>query len=169
MTDSTPKASVLFVCMGNICRSPAAEGVFRQYIQQSSYGLMIQIDSAGTIGYHQGAMPDQRMREAAARRGYQLDSIARPVKPEDIDAFDLIIVMDYDNLCDLRGLAGDKDGHIRLLGSYLPAVASNGIIPEVPDPYYGGLDGFDEVLNMIESACPAIMDACMEIISNRTC
>jgi len=167
MTDTEAKARVLFVCMGNICRSPAAEGVFREYIRQVGHADSIYIESAGTIGFHRGSLPDQRMRNAALKRGYTLDSPARPVSPDDIDAFDLIIVMDYDNLCDLRGLAGDHDGHIRLLGSYIGDADSYGMLPVVPDPYYGGEDGFEQVLDMIESACPAMLEACMGIINNR--
>jgi len=167
MTDSSPKASILFVCMGNICRSPAAEGVFREFIRQTDHHASIHIDSAGTIGYHQGSLPDARMQQAASRRGYKLDSIARPVTNEDIDAFDLIIAMDYDNLCDLRGIAGGNNNHIRLLGSYIVEADTYGMTPSVPDPYYGGTDGFEQVLDMIESACPAILDACVEIIQRR--
>ncbi|MEX2354241.1 MAG: low molecular weight protein-tyrosine-phosphatase, partial [Gammaproteobacteria bacterium] len=157
---------VLFVCLGNICRSPAAEAVFREYCRRAGHAAAIEVDSAGIIGYHEGAAPDQRMQQAASGRGYRLESVARQVRPGDINEFDLIIAMDYDNLNALREIADSAHGHIRLLGSYIEGVGST--IPAVPDPYYGGDDGFETVLDMLESACPLLLDSCLEFVNSRS-
>lgn len=157
-------ASVLFVCMGNICRSPTGEAVFRHYVEQAGHADRIHIDSAGTIGYHVGHPPDPRMIEAAARRGYVLDSRARQVQRRDIDLFDLIVPMDHDNLLDVEALAGGPRPHIRMLGSFLNG-GDNERAEAVPDPYYGGAAGFDAVLDMIESACPGILEHCLALRS----
>ena len=149
---------VLFVCMGNICRSPSGEGVFKHYVDEQGLNAQFQIDSAGTIGYHAGSPADERMTIAAERRGYQLLSIARQVKDADLDSFDLIVAMDADNLRDLEHLAGGPRDDIRLLGSFLPGVTGNDDAPSVPDPYYGGAAGFEQVLDMIEHACPGILE-----------
>ncbi len=164
-----PKLSVkvLFVCMGNICRSPTGEGVFRHYVRRAGHESLIQIESAGTIGFHAGNPPDIRMTEAASRRGYRLESRARQVTREDIEDFDLIISMDHDNLMDLENLAGGRRPHIRMLGSYLGGQGGNDTAPPVPDPYYGGPAGFDEVLDMIESACPAILEHCLALMHEK--
>lgn len=157
------KSSVLFVCMGNICRSPAAEGVFRHYVERQGAAGNFRIDSAGAIDYHNDKPADPRMRAAASRRGYTLTSISRQVTFEDLDEFDLIVAMDRDNLWYLEELAGGPRAHIRLLGSFLPEYRSGAEqAPEVPDPYYGGSQGFEEVLDMIERACPGIHSDCRE-------
>lgn len=155
---------VLFVCMGNICRSPAGEGVFRHIAEQRGLSDAVKIDSAGTIGYHTGNPADARMRAAAKRRGYDLTSRARQVTRQDLRTFDLIIAMDranYDDLIELSG-AGVDTSHIRMLGEFLPECVGQSVGPDdaadVPDPYYGGADGFEEVLDMVESACPAILE-----------
>ncbi len=165
---TTEKVKVLFVCMGNICRSPAAEGVFIEYLRRSGYDELFHIDSAGTIGYHTGSLPDERMQEAAIRRGYRLESRARQVNKLDMENFDLVLAMDHNNLGDLQQLAGEARDHIRLLGSFLEQVASGNAAPPVPDPYYGGKDGFELVLDMIESACPALLDYCLAIRRHQT-
>lgn len=147
--------------MGNICRSPAAEGVFQHYVEQQGAAEDIYIDSAGTIDYHSGKPADPRMREAASRRGYTLTSVSRQVIAEDLDEFDLVVAMDRDNLWYLQELARGSRPHIRLLGSFLPGHAGNPeLAPEVPDPYYGGAQGFEDVLNMLENACPDLYAAC---------
>ena len=152
--------------MGNICRSPAAEGVFRHYVEQQGVAGNFHIDSAGTIDYHSGKPADPRMRAAASDRGYPLTSISRQVMFEDLDEFDLIVAMDRDNLWYLEELAGGPRPDIRLLGSFLPERQDEpGQVPEVPDPYYGGSQGFEDVLDMIEHACPGIFAACRA----RTC
>ena len=159
---------VLFVCMGNICRSPAAEGVFIEYVRRAGHETLIRIDSAGTLDYHAGSLPDERMRDVAATRGYNLQSRARQVRSEDIDSFDLVLAMDHKNLYDLVSLADQPREHVRLLGSYLPDILRQGTAPEVPDPYYGGMAGFELVLDMIESACPALLEHCLAIHRKRT-
>ena len=157
------KVKVLFVCMGNICRSPTGEGVFKHFVDERGLNTRFQIDSAGTIGYHSGAPADARMSEAAARRGYQLLSIARQVEQSDLYEFDLIVAMDGDNLRALEAMAGGPREDIRLLGSFLPGVSGNHDAPSVPDPYYGGAAGFEQVLDMIESACDTLLDHCKGI------
>ena len=147
--------SVLFVCMGNICRSPAGEGVFKHYVDEQGQTEQFFIDSAGTTGAHAGQSADERMQHSAQQRGYVLDSLARKVKRDDISNFDLIIAMDFDNLMNLRHLAASEPEHVRLLGSFLPGQEGDSA-PSVPDPYYGGQQGFERVLDMIEEATPAI-------------
>ncbi len=149
--------------MGNICRSPTGEGVFQHYVQQQQLAEQFHIDSAGTYAYHVGEPADSRMREVAAKRGYQLNSIARKVVADDIERFDLIVPMDSDNLMDLQSLAGGKQSHIRLLGSFLDGYHNNASAPSVPDPYYGGIAGFETVIDMIEQACPGLMAHCLSI------
>ncbi len=156
------KVSVLFVCMGNICRSPTGEGVFQHYVENKGYADKIHIDSAGTIAYHEGEPADIRMREVAAKRAYKLQSIARKVTVEDIDTFDLLVAMDIDNLNDLEAMAGGSKQHIRLLGTFLDSYKINQEAPSVPDPYYGGEAGFEKVLDMIESACPNMLSHCLD-------
>lgn len=164
MAGSNDKFRVLFVCMGNICRSPAAEGVFRHYVIEKGYQDHIEIDSAGTIGYHSGSPPDARMYETASSRGYKLDSFARQVRRSDIDKFDLIIAMDYENMSDLGNITNSNGEHINLLGSFIDTNDTSDIIQEVPDPYYGGNSGFERVLDMIEEACPGMLKYCLERI-----
>ena len=156
------QTSVLFVCMGNICRSPAAEGVFRHYVENVGYAERIHIDSAGTLGYHSGELPDYRMRKAALNRGYTLDSIARQVRQSDITEFDLLVAMDLDNFRELMSFPEEKKDHIRMLGHFLKSGKDSSNVPSVPDPYYGGDEGFDRVLDMIESACPLLLEKCKE-------
>ena len=156
------KRSVLFVCMGNICRSPTGEGLMRQLVAEHGLEAEIEVDSAGTIAYHAGEPPDPRMREAAARRGYRLDGRARQIRREDFARFDLIVAMDRNNATDILALSGGGDGvneaEVRLLSEFLPA----GAPADVPDPYYGGAKGFETVLDMIEQACPAILARLVE-------
>ena len=156
------KIKVLFVCMGNICRSPAGEGIFQHYIETQSLQEQFFIDSAGTIAYHVGNRADARMQEAATQRGYQLNSIARKVTCDDLQQFDLVVPMDSDNLMELEVLAGGAKDHIRLLGSFIDGYQGNDDAPSVPDPYYGGAAGFELVLDMIESACPNILAHCLK-------
>ncbi|MEM6365714.1 MAG: low molecular weight protein-tyrosine-phosphatase [Planctomycetota bacterium] len=153
--------SVLFVCMGNICRSPAAEGVMEFVANQQD--ISIQVDSAGTHDYHTGERADRRMRAAAQRRGIDLTSRARAVTPEDLrpGTFDAVVAMDDENMRNLeacyRSHASDAlPSHVRLLSHWLD---NDSEFPrEVPDPYYGGDDGFELVLDMLQAACPAILE-----------
>ncbi|MEM6458378.1 MAG: low molecular weight protein-tyrosine-phosphatase [Planctomycetota bacterium] len=158
------RAGVLFVCMGNICRSPTGEGVFREYAKRRGLIDKLRIDSAGTIGYHTGNPPDARMRAAAQRRGYTLEGAARRVTANDLDRFDLVVAMDRANYDDLLALAGPdaaRRDRIKMLGAFLPGQTTDGdvdALADVPDPYYGGPAGFEAVLDLIESACPALLE-----------
>jgi protein-tyrosine phosphatase len=141
---------VLFVCMGNICRSPTAEIVFRQIVAREDPGLAIEIESAGTASYHVGSLPDPRTRDAALRRGYNMSALrAREVEPRDFIRFDLILAMDRENLEVLRRRAPvDARRRIRLFMEFAPETDT----ADVPDPYYGGPNGFEEVLDLVEAA-----------------
>ena len=156
MAIASKKYKVLFVCMGNICRSPAAEGVFRDYIQKAGQHKSIIVESAGTLGYHEGSPPDQRMLQAATRRGYELISTARKVNQNDINEFDLIVAMDHDNLSELKSIAKDSNEHIRLLGSFINTELDGRMIPDVPDPYYGNLSNFEKIFNLIDDTCKTL-------------
>jgi protein-tyrosine phosphatase len=161
---------VLMVCMGNICRSPMAEGMLRKYLAERSAergaSLPVQVDSAGTHGYHQGAPPDARARAAAARRGVEIGSLrARQVTVEDVETFDLVIAMDEENLAYLRELADpDLHGKLRLLLEFAPAAAAT---PSVPDPYYGGMSGFERVLDLVEQAMAGLVDEVERLATSR--
>ncbi len=155
MTETSNKVSVLFVCMGNICRSPTAEGVFRHLVAEAGLEERFEIDSAGTHAYHVGEPPDKRALQAAARRGFSLESIrARRVAPEDFERFHHIIAMDQDNLVMLheQAEAGQRE-KIRLLLEF-----ASGPETEVPDPYYGGATGFERVLDLVEDASRGLLD-----------
>jgi protein-tyrosine phosphatase len=145
--------SVLFVCLGNICRSPAAEGVMRKMLRDASLEDRIAVDSAGTMGYHTGKPADARMRTAAARRGYDLTSRARQLSGRDLSQFDLIVAMDAENFREINRLADGPAPHVRMLSDFLSSQSPS----DVPDPYYGGEEGFEQVLDMIEAACPKII------------
>ena len=154
---------LLVVCLGNICRSPAAEGLFSEYVRRAGHDASFHIDSAGTLDYHAGSLPDVRMQKAAARRGYLLQSRARQVTKADLKNFDLVLAMDHDNLDELNQIAGSPREHIRLLGSFLGQAVPETAVPVVPDPYNGDMDGFELVLDIIESACPALLEHCLAI------
>lgn len=146
---------VLFVCLGNICRSPTAEGVFRHYVEQAGLSDQVTIDSAGTSDWHIGKTPDPRTIAAAAQRGYDVSTLrGRQATAEDFNEFDLILAMDQSNLTNLQAI---QPAHSKAeLALYLPRF---GISPdEVPDPYYGGEDGFELVLDMLEQASQVLLD-----------
>lgn len=147
---------VLLVCMGNICRSPTAEGVLRQYIKNNLLGDKVEVDSAGTHGYHVGEAPDARTQRAASARGYNLSQIrARKVARQDLDYFDLILAMDKSNLDNLRRIATpEQQARIQLFMDY----AKNFDDEEVPDPYYGLGHGFDLVMDMVEDAAQGLIE-----------
>jgi len=151
---------VLLVCMGNICRSPTAEGVLRHYIRINNLGDKVEVDSAGTHGYHVGEAPDSRTQRAAAVRGYNLSQLrARKVAHQDLDYFDLILAMDKANLDNLQRMAMPEQlEKIRLFMDY----ARNFDDDEVPDPYYGLGHGFDLVLDMVEDASQGLVDEIRE-------
>lgn len=150
------KYSVLLVCMGNICRSPTAEGVLRHFIKINRLGDIVEVDSAGTHGYHVGEPPDSRTQRAAAARGYDLSQLrARKVARQDLDYFDLILAMDKSNLDNLRRMAmPEQHPKIKLFMDY----SSNFDDDEVPDPYYGLGHGFDLVLDMVEDAAQGLVN-----------
>ena len=147
---------VLLVCMGNICRSPTAEVVLRIFIKNSKLGGKVEVDSAGTHGYHVGEAPDGRTQRAAAVRGYNLSQVrARKVARQDLDYFDLILAMDKSNLDNLQRMASPEQRQkLKLFMEY----AKNYDDDEVPDPYYGLGHGFDLVLDMVEDASKGLVD-----------
>ena len=147
---------VLLVCMGNICRSPAAEGVLRHFIKNNMLGEKVEVDSAGTHGYHVGEAPDSRTQRAASVRGYNLSQLrARKVARQDLDYFDLILAMDKSNLDNLRRMATpEQQERIGLFMDY----ARNFDDDEVPDPYYGLGHGFVLVLDMVEDASLGLIE-----------
>lgn len=150
---------LLFVCMGNICRSPTAEGVMRHLVAARGLEGEIEIDSAGTGGWHVGSPPDDRSARVAAGRGIVLEGAARQVRASDFEDFDLLLCADGSNARDLRRLAPDAEAaaKVRLLREFDPVSASTGDL-DVPDPYYGGPDGFDHVLDLVEAACAGLLD-----------
>ena len=141
---------ILFVCLGNICRSPTAEGVMRRLVADRGLEGQVEVDSAGTGGWHVGAAPDPRSTEAARRRGIVLAGAARQVTAADFDRFDLLVAMDRSNLADLLALAPDDAARARVRLLLDEA--------DVPDPYYGGERGFDDVLDLVEDGCAALLD-----------
>jgi len=150
------KTRILLVCMGNICRSPTAEGVLRAQLAKAGLADSVEVDSAGTLGYHAGEPPDQRAQKAAAGRGYDIRKLrARRVKESDFLHFDMILAMDRDNLAELRR-ACPPDQHSRL-GLFLE-YARNFAAEEVPDPYYGGPQGFEYVLDLAEDAAAGLVE-----------
>ena len=158
MRNSEP-LRVLFVCMGNICRSPAGENVLRHLAEKHGADDLFEIDSAGTIGFHTGNPPDSRMREAAARRGIAMTGRARQVRASDLDEFDLILTMDEENFADVTGLAtrnGEADDRRARIVRFCDFCERHDDT-EVPDPYYGGDEGFERVLDLLEDGCLALI------------
>ena len=146
---------ILFVCLGNICRSSTAEGVMLHLIKEAGLEEEFVIDSAGILSYHQGELPDSRMRAHAARRGYQLVHRSRPVRTEDFYNFDLIIGMDDRNIDDLKEKAPSTEEwkKIHRMTEYCTRIPAD----HVPDPYYGGAEGFEYVLDVLEDACAGLL------------
>lgn len=150
------KIKVLFVCMGNICRSPTAHGVFRHLVLTQGLAERIEMDSAGTHAYHVGNPPDKRAQATADRRGVDLsDLVARRVEVEDFEDFDYVLAMDQDNLHALREICptGRRD-RLHLFMEFAPAMKTL----EVPDPYYGGPSGFERVFDLVEAASQGLLD-----------
>jgi protein-tyrosine phosphatase len=148
--------SVCFVCLGNICRSPTAEGVFRSLVAEAGLDAVIAIDSAGTAGYHAGEPPDARARSAAARRGITVDGRARQFLATDFDEFDYVLAMDRSNLAELEELRSERArARLSLLRAFDATAPEHAA---VPDPYYGGADGFDEVLDQCLRACKGLLE-----------
>ena len=164
MSPSTPPTDpghsgigVLFVCLGNICRSPAAEGCFLHLLERERLQAAFHVDSAGTGGWHVGKPADPRMREAAGRRGLLLPSRARQIEPADLDRFAHILTMDKDNLAAVRQLARGRGIKARI--EPITDYCRHHRVEEVPDPYYGGAEGFEHVLDILEDACEGFLDS----------
>ncbi|ACV26784.1 low molecular weight protein-tyrosine-phosphatase [Kangiella koreensis] len=153
-----PRFSVLFVCLGNICRSPTAEGIFKHKLSQTELGELVFVDSAGTSAHHVDETPDPRAQEEAKKAGYDLSFIrSRQVRDVDFHEFDLIVAMDDSNYYNLKDLAPDPEYHDKIklfLADYAPDLPKR----EVPDPYYGGKQGFVEVIQLIEAASDGLIE-----------
>ena len=146
---------VLFVCMGNICRSPAAEEVMRQKIREAGLESKIRVDSAGTYGGHVGEQPDVRMRQAAGNRGYHLKHAARKINYDDFDKYDMIVVMDDNNYDDVYRMAPTSEAADKVFT--LSDFFQNNTHDHVPDPYYEGADGFELVLDLLEDGTEGVL------------
>jgi low molecular weight protein-tyrosine phosphatase len=158
-----PPVRLLFVCLGNICRSPTAEGVMRALVSSEGLEGRIVVESAGTGGWHVGSPPDARAAEAAHAHGVALVGTARQVRAQDFEDFDYLVAMDGDNLRALRSLArgAQERAKVRLLREFDPASAGGAADAgdlDVPDPYYGGEDGFDEVFELVQAACAGLLE-----------
>ncbi len=150
---------ILFVCLGNICRSPLAHAVMQDLIDNAGLTAQFFIDSAGTGNYHVGHLPDARMRQQGAKRGYRVNSRARQIKQQDVDVFDMIITMDESNYADVKQLMSTQ--HL----SKLHRLSDFSNIPgftEVPDPYHGSATVFEEVIYLIEDACGGLLRRCID-------
>ena len=155
------KIRILFVCLGNICRSPAAQGVFQHVVDKNDCSDRFEIDSAGTGSYHIGDLPDRRMRIHASRRGYDLTHRARQFKVSDFDHFDLIIPMDESNKMNLRSMARsvEDDAKILPMGKFITQFPNYDF---VPDPYYEGSEGFELVLDLLENSTENLFKCLMQ-------
>ena len=151
------KKRILFVCLGNICRSSSAEEIMRTYIRREGLEHQIEVDSAGILSYHEGEFPDSRMRMHAARRGYNLTHRSRPVRTDDFYDFDWIIGMDDRNIDDLKDRAPSPETceKIHRMTEYCTRFTH---ADHVPDPYYGGAEGFEYVLDLLEDACAGLLE-----------
>ena len=145
---------VLFVCLGNICRSPTGEGLLRALLAERDLEDVVEVDSAGTGAWHVGESPDRRMTAAAERRGYRLAGAARQVTADELPGWSMVVAMDRQNYADLRVMAVDGNVPIRLFSEFLPG----GEPVDVPDPYYGGEEGFDRVIDLVEEGCANLLD-----------
>lgn len=148
---------ILFVCLGNICRSPAAEIIFRKQVTDSGRAEDFEIDSAGTIGHHAGSPPDSRMSESLARHGFTVEGRARQIQSADLEDFDLIVTMDETNLSDVRRL--DTTGNARAEIQPFVGFCRRHDDLRVPDPYYGGQRGFDHVIELLKDGCEGILES----------
>jgi protein-tyrosine phosphatase len=150
---------LLFVCLGNICRSPTAEGVMRALVSREGLAEHIELDSAGTGAWHVGSPPDRRASQTARTRGIALEGTARQVRVQDFHDFDVLVAMDRENLRELRRQApGEEErAKVRLLREFDPASVSSGEL-DVPDPYYGAGDGFERVFELVYAACEGLLE-----------
>ncbi len=154
MAEANPITSILFVCMGNICRSPSGENVMKKLLDDAGLSDKVRCDSAGTIGFHTGNPPDPRMSAAGRKRGLPMTGSARQVTPADLDRFDLVLAMDNENFADLQRLSTPENHHkIKRFCDFCIQHTDT----EVPDPYYGGAQGFEHVLDLLEDGCTQIL------------
>ena len=153
---------ILFVCLGNICRSPAAEGIFKQKIKDRDLEKLFVVDSAGTGGWHVGNLADPRMRETALSRGIELTSRSRKIEESDLYEFDHILVMDNDNLDAVRSLIKDYKNPVNSKIKLILSYSKNSQLNEVPDPYYGGQKGFDKVIDLLDDAMDGLIESLMD-------
>ncbi len=156
-SESRPPIRILFVCLGNICRSPLAEGVFLHLAREAGSANRFEVDSAGTGGWHVGELPDPRATDVAAARGIELVGRARSIRPTDFSTFDLILAMDSENVRALERLRGQggKGARVVLLREFDPE--SEGDL-SVPDPYFGGPDGFERVFDLVYRSCRSLLE-----------
>lgn len=157
------KIKILFVCLGNICRSPAAQGVMQSLVDENGLSAFFEIDSAGTYSGHQGQLPDPRMRRHAIRRGYNLTHRSRPIDYADFNRFDIIVAMDESNRRNLSSMASSPEqvNKIVMMGEYIKKMRAH--YDYVPDPYYEGAEGFELALDLLEDACSNLLE---DIISS---
>ena len=154
--EKTKDINILFVCMGNICRSPTAHGVFQHLVKEKKLENKIAVDSAGTYAYQAGKKPDSRAIQAAAKRGYNLSKLrARKIEDKDFEKFDLVLAMDSDNHKDLTDQSPKR--HHQNKVKYFLEFSTSAQTLEVPDPYYGGAEGFEKVLDMVEEASKGLL------------
>lgn len=150
------KTGVLFVCLGNICRSPSGEGIFKKLVKEKGLDKKYHIDSAGTSGWHTNELPDRRMRSHGERRGYIFDSRSRKFVSEDFDKFDYILAMDDNNYYDILSLSPDPESEqkVHRMVDFLQKLSHD----HIPDPYYSGAEGFELVLDLLEDACQGLLN-----------
>ncbi len=156
MSASRNRCHVLFVCLGNICRSPAAEIIFRKKVADAGRSHEFHIDSAGTIGHHHGSPPDHRMAQALTRKGFEVTGRARRIEPHDLGKFALIVTMDESNLADVRALDPGGQSHAKIR-SFVGFCRRHSDL-RVPDPYYGGPSGFAHVIELLIDGCEGILE-----------
>lgn len=157
---------ILFVCLGNICRSATADEIMRTLLKKKGLDKTIEIDSAGTSSYHRGELPDERMRMHASRRGYNLTHLSRPVCTDDFYNFDMILGMDDRNIDALKDMAPDIETEKKI--ARMTDYCRTKIVDYVPDPYYGGAQGFENVIDILEDACQGLLESLQDDL-NKQC